>query len=80
VAVLIFLLLIFSLCVYLSIVKFSGHEIKILVVVVVKCSKIHTASSACLNDNNFLILAIHHAQDQIILALRATDEVVAALY
>ena len=34
-----------------------------------------------LNKNiYFLILAIHHAQDQIILALRATDEVVAALY
>ena len=27
-----------------------------------------------------LILAIHHAQEQYILALRATDEVVAALY
>ena len=34
-----------------------------------------------LNKNiYFLILAIHLAQDQIILALLATDEVVAALY
>ena len=65
-----------------------------------KCSKIYTASSACLNDWTtntidfifrifklnknifFCILAIHHTQDQIILALRVTDhdEVVAALY
>ena len=33
-----------------------------------------------LTTTYILILAIHHAQDQIILALRATDEVVAALY
>ena len=67
---------------------FSEHTISS-----IKCWKIHTASSACLNDNKHcwlhievkqkyivLILAIHHAQDQYILALRATDEVVAALY
>ena len=52
-----------------------------------------TRHQARLNDNKHcwlhievkqkyivLILAIHHAQDQIILALRATDEVVGALY
>ena len=66
---------------------FSEHTISS-----IKCWKIHTASSACLNDNKHcwlhieeiqvlvLILAIRHAQDKIILALRATDEVVAALY
>ena len=67
---------------------FSEHTISS-----IKCWKIHTASSACLNDNKHcwlhievkqkyivLILAIHHAQEQYILALRATDEVVAALY
>ena len=32
-----------------------------------------------LTTTYILILAIHHAQDQIILALRATDEVVTAL-
>ena len=77
---------------------FSEHTISI--IINNKCSKIYTASSACLNDWTtntidfifrifklnknifFCILAIHHTQDQIILALRATDhdEVVAALY
>ena len=77
---------------------FSEHTISI--IINNKCSKIYTASSACLNDWTtntidfifrifklnknifFCILAIHHTQDQIILALRGTDhdEVVAALY
>ena len=54
---------------------FSEHTISS-----IKCSKIHTRIFNLNKNIYFLILAIHHAQDQIILALRATDEVVAALY